>query len=274
MKLAFPVATPETHDETMLALRGELEANFDRLAELGYHGVELMVRQPAELDAAGIRSAARARSLQVVAVSTGQLRKEDGLQLCALDRDARERAISRGREVIEFAAALGAPQVNVGMFRGTLPAADAMESARRAGTEAFAALVAHAHARGVAVAVEPQSRFVVNWLNTVEETLTWIDGFAGPGRPRILFDAYHAMLEERSIAASLIRAMPHVSYVQVADSNRLAPGQGHLPLADFVRVLRALGYQGFLGVEVLQKPSGLAAATAAALALRPLLDEP
>jgi hypothetical protein len=41
MKLAFPVATPETRDETMLALRGGLEANFDRLAKLGYHGVEL-----------------------------------------------------------------------------------------------------------------------------------------------------------------------------------------------------------------------------------------
>jgi sugar phosphate isomerase/epimerase len=271
MKLSFPVATPETRDETMLALRGDLAASFELLASLGYDGVELMIRDPRALDPEAIVRAARASSLAIVGVSTGQIRKEDGLSLSALAADARRLAVERGCAVIEFAAAIGAPQVNVGMFRGSLPDGDAA-AARRAGTDSFATLAEAAERRGIAVAVEIQCRFAVNWLNTVSETVAWIGTFPA-AKPRVLFDLYHAMIEEASIAASLVRAWPHVSYVQVADSNRRTPGSGHLPVADALRVLAALGYDGYVGVEIQPVPTAAAAAAAAITTLRPLIDE-
>jgi hypothetical protein len=36
MKLAFPIATPDTRDESMLALRGDLAESFRLLHQLGY----------------------------------------------------------------------------------------------------------------------------------------------------------------------------------------------------------------------------------------------
>jgi sugar phosphate isomerase/epimerase len=67
-------------------------------------------------------------------------------------------------------------------------------------------------------------------------------------------------LEERSIPAALIRGRKHMTYVQLGDSNRLAPGQGFLPWRDFIETLRALEYDGWLSMEFSQKPDSRTAA--------------
>ncbi len=268
MKLAYPVATSDTADPTMLALRGEIERAFERLAGLGYQGVELMVRDPAALDAAAIARAAAAQGLTVGAVSTGQLRKEDGLSLAAADEGIRRAATGRTRAVIDFAATFGA-QVNIGSLRGHLGPGGA---GRGRATESLALLLEHAGRAGVRIALEPQCRYVIDWLNAVEETLRYREEFPGP-KPWLLFDIYHAMLEERSVAAAAVRAREFITWVQVSDSNRLAPGGGQMGVADAVRVLRALGYEGFVSVECLQIPDSISAARQAASYLQPLLEE-
>lgn len=268
MKLAYTVATPDTADAAMLAVRGDLEANFRLLAGLGYAGAELMVRDPARLNAAAIARAAGDLGLAVPAVSTGQLRKEDGLSLAAPEEKARAAAIDRTRSVIDFAARFGA-QVNIGTLRGHLGKSAA---AREAATDSLHALLEYARSAGVGLAIEPQCRFVIDWLNSVAETLCYLERFGG-ARPSLLFDVYHAMLEERSVAAAAVRARSAISWVQVSDSNRMAPGAGQLAIADALRVLRALGYEGFVSVECLQRPDSETAARQAARYLAPLLDE-
>ncbi|MGH9843727.1 MAG: sugar phosphate isomerase/epimerase family protein [Blastocatellia bacterium] len=273
MKLAFPVATPDTADETMLALRGDLGESFRLLARLGYDGAELMVRDPRRLNPDEIRTLAARHNLALPAVSTGQLRKEDGLQLCTLDESARSRAVARTKEVIEFAAAINSPQINIGTLRGHLPAPAAeRDQALAAARASVNELLNYAAERGVGVALEPQSRFVSNWLNSVDEAMAWLRPFAQPNWS-LLFDAYHALFEEASVYAALIRARPKISHVQVADSNRLAPGGGQVNFGELLRVLAALDYRGHVSVEVLPLPSAAETAARAARCLRPLLEE-
>jgi sugar phosphate isomerase/epimerase len=272
MKLAFPVATPDTRDESMLALRGDLAEAFRLLNQLGYQGAELMARAPHELDAARVRSLAGEFNLALAGVSTGQLRKEDGLQLCHLDRAERERAIARTKEVIDFAREVGAPQVNIGTLRGHLPNTELREVSREAAAESINELLDYALEREIGIALEPQSRFVSNWLNSVGETLDWMARFKQPNLS-LLFDAYHALFEEASAYAALIRAFPRVSHVQVADSNRLAPGSGQVHFGELLRALAALGYRGYVSVEVLPLPSAAEAAARAARCLLPLMEE-
>lgn len=272
MKLAFTVATPDTADATMLALRGDLGESFRLLARLGYQGAELMVRDPAGLDPTHIQALATELGLEIPAVSTGQMRKEDGLQLCHPDPAARARAVARTREVIDFTAALGAPQINIGTLRGHIPNSADRKEALAAARDSLDELLDYALARQIGIALEPQNRFVINWLNSVGETLAWMRHFSQPNLS-LLFDAYHALFEERSVAAALIRAFPRVSHVQVADSNRLAPGCGQFHFGEFVRVLHALDYRGYVSVEILTQPDGAEAATLAARCLLPLIQE-
>jgi sugar phosphate isomerase/epimerase len=248
MKFAYTVATPDTLDGTMLALRGDLETNLRSLAALGYAGVELMVRDVTRLDARAIAKIAGEAGLEIAAISTGPLRKEDNLSLGDEDAERRAEALARTELVVDFAAQFGA-QINIGTLRGRNPAV-ALDS--------FDRLLRYAGERGVVVSVEPQCKWVANWLNTVDEALAWREQF--DPKPSLLFDIYHAALEETSVHAALIRALPAVSMVQVSDSNRGAPGLGQAPLLDFLRVLDALGYRGYVVVECVQRPDGLAAA--------------
>lgn len=272
MKLAFTVATPDTHDANMAAFRGDgLEHAFSTLAQLGYDGAELMVRDPAELDCAQIESLAAKYGLAIPAVSTGQLRKEDGLTLNACDPEVRGKAVRRTCRVIDFAARFGA-QVNIGSLRGQMPAGTEGAAAMAAVRASLTELLGYAESRGVLLAVEPQCRYVSNWLNTVAETMEFAQSFPGE-RLHILLDVYHAMLEEKSVAAAMIAGRERISWVQFSDSNRGAPGEGQLHFGEHIRVLDALCYTGYLSVECNPFPDAESAARQAAAHLKPLLAE-
>ena len=268
MKLAWTVATPDTRDTSMLAWRGALPETFRHLAQLGSEGVDLMVRDAASLNAAEIETAAADSGIRIAAVSTGQLRKEDGLSLNVPEAAERRRAVERTTAVIDFAARWRA-QVNIGTLRGQL--AGNREEGMRYAAESLAQVAEHASKCGVIVAVEPQTRSVSNWLNTADETVAWMRTWTD--EPRILFDVYHGMLEERSVVAALIRNRPFITYVQLSDSNRLAPGSGSLPFGDILRVLAALHYGGYLCVECRQEPDSAEAARRSVQTLQPLLNE-
>lgn len=272
IRLSYTVATPECEDPNMLALRKPLEEAFSLLASAGYAGAELMVRDPRKLDARRLLRQASDSGLTLPAVSTGQLRKEDGHQLCALDEAARRNAVDALRRVLDFAAEVQARVVNIGTLRGHLPSGAAREPAAAAAVRSLEEALQHATSLQVSLALEPQCRFVSNWITTVGEGLEVIRRFQGP-RPRLVFDCYHALLEEQSVLAALIRASGDLAWVQVSDNNRLAPGLGQQNFGELIRVLRALGYQGFISVECVQWPSEDSALRTAARHLMPFLEE-
>lgn len=268
MKLAWTVATPDTADGNMLAWRGDTGPIFDRLAMLGYSGADLMVRDPALLDAAALDRLTRESGITIAAVSTGQLWKEDGLSLSSDDAKLRERTVDRMLAVVEFAARWSA-QVNVGTLRGQLGLD--RDGGKSRAAESLGKVEAAAAACRVTVAMEPQCKWVSNWLNTAGETVAWMRTWTA--EPRILLDTYHALLEESSAAAAMIRQRRFISYVQVSDSNRLSPGSGSVHFGEILRVLHALDYDAFVCVECRQIPDSGRAAQQAAATLIPLLTQ-
>jgi len=135
-------------------------------------------------------------------------------------------------------------------------------------------VAAYAAERGVELVVEPINRYETNFLNTVAEALAFLDEVAAPN-VGLLFDTFHANIEEPSLAASLRAASPRLRHVHVADSNRWAPGSGHLDFAAIIATLRALGYDGWLSAEILPLPGNAEQAAAQTIAhLRPLVRQP
>jgi sugar phosphate isomerase/epimerase len=123
------------------------------------------------------------------------------------------------------------------------------------------------------VVLEPQMRFNTDFLNTFQETIDFIDSLGRP--PQLVFEAdlFHQAMEERSIPAALVRGQLSglMSYVQLGDSNRLAPGWGHLPWMDLIETLKASGYDGWLAMEFTQGPDPAASAKQAHDFVRGLL---
>ena len=62
---------------------------------------------------------------------------------------------------------------------------------------------------------------------------------------------FHMNIEDDRIGHSLIRNGKWVKYVHLADSNRLAPGLGHLNFDEVFEALKTIHYDGWVSVEIL-----------------------
>ncbi len=268
LKLAYTVATPDTTTSPMLAYRGELDAVFGDLAGLGYDGVELMVRDPAALDAAAIERLARAHGLRVAAVGTGQVAEEDKLTLLAADESTRAAAVTRLQDVLRFAGGFGAPVV-IGRFRGSVPRGVDREEAMGWLVHALGAAAATAQAAGVPIVIEPQNRFNTNIIFTVMEGVDLIER-VGSEWVTVLGDTFHMNIEEVSMTAPLLTAGQHLRHMHFGDSNRLAPGRGHLNFPEIVAALAARAYDGFISLEIVQGGDSARAARQSITYLRAL----
>jgi len=119
MKLCVVVAGPDVSHKAMSFLTGSFEERLDKAVALGYDGIELMVRDPNDLDIPALCRAFSSRDLEVPQIVTGEVFGADGLCLVSPDPNIRRRAEERTRAIIDLAAELGA-MVNIGRLRGRL----------------------------------------------------------------------------------------------------------------------------------------------------------
>src|SRR2546426_972051 len=116
MKLAYMMATPELKTQPMSWV-GDYQRIIPRLAEIGYQGVELQTRNPAEFDARALGQCAAESGVKIAAVSSAALGTEDHLYLMSPDVDIRRQAVERYKLVLELAASYGV-DASIGRFRG------------------------------------------------------------------------------------------------------------------------------------------------------------
>jgi sugar phosphate isomerase/epimerase len=111
-----------------------------------------------------------------------------------------------------------------------------------------------AEKQGVYLWIEPLNRYETNLINRIEEGIRLIEE-VGSKNLGLLPDTFHMNIEERSIEDSLRKSIPYFRHVHIADSNRWAPGCGHLNFKSILETLREIGYQGFLSMEILPQPN-------------------
>ncbi len=253
-------------------------AALERVAALGYDGVELAIRDPGEVEGARLADRCAHLALPVVALGTGQAYLREGLALAAAEEGVRRAAGERLLQHVRLASVLnavpGAPpagvQVIVGLIRGR--AGEAKIQAERRLQEGLRPVLEAAAEAGVGVVLEPVNRYESDWLNTLEETTALIERIGHP-RLGLLADTFHMNIEETSIEESLRSSARHLRHVHVADSNRRPPGLGHLNFRRILQVLREVGYDGYLSAETLPYPDAEGAARETVTYLRSLQAE-
>jgi 5-keto-L-gluconate epimerase len=119
--------------------------------------------------------------------------------------------------------------------------------------------------------MEPINRYETTLINNVAEGLDLIDR-VGADNLGLLFDTFHANIEEPSLEGSLIAAGNRLFHVHVADSNRWYPGAGHLDFAHFLGTLFRIDYGGFVSGEFMPRPEADTAARRAIEHLRSLAE--
>ena len=252
MKLAFVVSMPEDALESPLR-RKQLARKIATIARLGYDGVELMVEDPRRVDVEKLRRLVEQYGLEVPAIGTGFTYLRYGLSLSDRDRRVRMAAVKRIEEYATLASALNS-LVIVGLVRGRIERDTSPKRAWRRVTNCLKKCAKAAENLKVTLALEPINRYETGIVNTIEDALRMMNE-VGSERVGVMADTFHMNIEEASVTEALRRAGNRLVHFHVADSNRLAPGMGHINFREVLNVLDEIEYSGYLSVEVLLKPN-------------------
>jgi D-psicose/D-tagatose/L-ribulose 3-epimerase len=98
------------------------------------------------------------------------------------------------------------------------------------------------------LAIEPLNRFETYFLNTAADAALLCDQINHPDIG-ILFDTFHANIEEKDIAAGIRTVGRHLRHVHTCENDRGIPGSGHVGWTAVFQALRDLRYDGWLTIE-------------------------
>jgi sugar phosphate isomerase/epimerase len=102
-----------------LAFKEDFEESIKKVADLGFDGAELAVRNPKDLKIEDVIRIIKENNLEVPAIGTGQAYGEEGLSFSNPDETIRRMAVERINNQIIFASHFNA-QVIVGLIRGII----------------------------------------------------------------------------------------------------------------------------------------------------------
>jgi sugar phosphate isomerase/epimerase len=228
----------------------ELCRSIDRVARLGYDAVEIE-GEPEKVNPARVRKLLDDAGLAASSVCPSFT---VGRDLSHPDPDVRNHAMGYVRGVAELAHAVGAPVIIAAptAYLRTQPVADpedewrwAVEGVRNAGE--------YAASLGVDLSLECWNRYGTYLLTRLEQGVRlWRE--TGLENGGVMADTYHMNIEERSLPEAIRETGDLLDHVHLSDSNRLAPGWGHIDFGEILRTLREIGYRGYLAFELILPP--------------------
>ncbi|MFO8058392.1 MAG: sugar phosphate isomerase/epimerase family protein [bacterium] len=269
LPLSFAVSVEQTAFEAV-GKAGPLEEHFGRLAEIGYDGIELAVRNPGRVDRDKVLSLKERTGLSVSALGTGQAYGDEGLSLTDPEEQVRKATRDRLRDHIDLAYCLGIQVVIVGLIRGNSTPGMGRKRCMELVSAALQELGPVAFEHGVWLVVEPINRYETDLVATLEEAGRLIEESGSQGLG-LLPDTFHMNIEEADPLGALSKFGGKARHFHVADSNRWAPGHGHLDFAAHLNSLVEGGYGGWVSVECLPRPEDAAFSAFHALSKVPAL---
>lgn len=267
-RLAFATAAGPTGFGPML-FAGRVREAVRTAAELGFDGIEISTKSPSELADLDLGALLAGHGLQLAAIASGRIYADDGLSLSLPEAARRDEAARRLNELIDVAGEHGA-QLIVGLLRGPRPADGDVPAANARLVDTLGGCADHASAAGAGIVLEAINRYETTLQCTAAEALDLVEQV---GRPNVnvLLDTFHMNIEEVSIADSIVATGGRLAHFHVADSNRRAPGFGHVDFDAVVAALREIDYHGWISAEILPLPDDRAAAEQALGHMRTVL---
>ncbi|NQT60867.1 MAG: sugar phosphate isomerase/epimerase [Bacteroidetes bacterium] len=264
MKIVASV-TPNKTQFGPLLYAGELDRALAELAEIGYDGIELSLKTPFDVDRDKLYKNLEMNGLVLASIATGQSYLEDGLSLFHWEKDKRKATVARIKEFIDIVSPVGG-SVILGGIKGRLDGInDSIQYAY--GCDSIKECVNYAEKKNVVLLLESINRYESNIFNTQAESRDLVEAI-GSSAIKVLSDTFHMNIEEVSIINSLTEMKESIGVIHCADSNRLAPGMGHIDFSEILQNLNQYTSLQYLGVEVLPLPDSRSCAEQAMAILK------
>lgn len=257
MKVDVFLTTSKATSWTTLGL--PFENVISQLSGFGYDGVELVTEDISPSKRRELKRIVDANGLEIVAIPSALVRERYHLTFTDASIEKRKRAVAKFNRFTSFAHAIGASIVTIGLVRGWPKPTMAADKAWRSLVKCIVSCGKHAEDLGITLAVEPETRYEVGYIHTVDEALEMVRE-VNLDSVKLMVDTFHMNIEEESMAEPIRKASKELVHVHLADSNRCAPGMGHTDFAEVIQTLKTCGYQRYLGFEISPNPDPLIAA--------------
>lgn len=225
----------------------DVAKSVDRVARFGYDAIEI-VGEPDQFDAVRIKSLADDAGISVSSICSLYTPERD---LCHPDAEARAQAVQYVKDVAAFASEMECPTIIVHPTANGKTARLASEQEEREwALDSLRAAGEYAATLGVNFSLECWNRYETYFLNRLEQAASlWLE--TGLDNGGIQGDTFHMNLEEDSIEGAFREYGHLLQHVHLADSNRAAPGAGHIDFRPILQALSDVGYDGYLSFELL-----------------------
>ncbi len=254
MKIGFNMLLWTTHvTEDVFGL-------FEKLKESGYDGVEVPVFKGDTAHFEKVSKVLGDNGLDSTVVTVIPDERHNPVSAEAKHRKA---AVDYLKWSIDCASALGAEVIcgpiyqPLGVFTGQGPT----EEEKQRGTEVHRQVAEYASRADIVLAVEALNRFEAYFLNLTDDAAEYAKR-VGRENFGVLFDTFHASIEERDPIACIGRNIEQIRHVHISENDRGVVGKGHIDWPGTFKALRSSGYDSWLVIEAFGRAlPDLAAAT-------------
>ncbi|MGI8744934.1 MAG: sugar phosphate isomerase/epimerase family protein [Bryobacteraceae bacterium] len=162
----------------------------------------------------------------------------------------RQKTQAHLRDCVRVAAETGAKIIAGPLYSpvGYLPGRRRTEDEWNWAVDCYQSLSGTLRSYEMTIAVEPLNRFETYFLNTAADAVALAAAINHPN-VGLLFDTFHANIEEKDVAAALRSVAPYLKHLHACENDRGIPGSGHTDWQGVFRALRDLHYEGWVTIE-------------------------
>lgn len=229
-----------------------IEEVITRLAKIGYDGIEIGCASPHAYPA--YLNTQRRRELKQLLADNGIALSSmlpapgggPGYNVASPSPEERRASIEHYKEVIELCSELGGRIVLY--VAGWQVFGTSREQAWEWSREALAEVAGTAAEHDITMVVEPTPTDS-NLIESADHAIELMRAVEAPN-VKLMFDTFHAIYRSEVPSDYVYQMGKDLHHLHISDNDRLPPGQGSADFVAVVDALDAIGFKGYLTMEI------------------------
>ncbi len=162
----------------------------------------------------------------------------------------RRAAVAHLKQVLDCSLVLGASKL-MGPFHSamsTFTGKPATPEEWQRGVAGIREVADYAESLDITLGLEYLNRFELYLTSCTDELMRFVKDVNHPNC-KIMFDTFHANIEEKDTGAAIRKAIDDIVFIQLSENDRSTPGKGSVRWDSVFEAIKGTGYDGWISIE-------------------------